>query len=364
MASFPGKKIRFESSPFVTEIVLHRERASLGKKLKELVVAEKGIVFLDRGLGKIWKHKIVGFGVPSKQILTLREGESSKDWRLATTLLEVLARKAQEREAPIVVIGGGATTDIGALVASLYRRGAPLALVPTTLLGMVDAAIGGKTAVNLKRGGKLLKNFAGTFYPARETHFWPGWLDTLPERERLSGIGELLKALWLAGEDVPIPALLSWARGKTDADEIWPLVERAVLEKARFVAEDSFDRKGIREALNYGHTLGHAFEAMAKGKLTHGEAVAWGMWAESAFLAPKSSFTERVRARINALGLPEPKFLAGASPGEFAGLLKGDKKLRGGKIRMSVLRDFGNIERIEPAPHDLAKFAAGLWHKN
>lgn len=363
-------EVRFQYAERATRLVFHRERQTLLPVLKELVVGEHGIVFLDRGLGKIWKHKIVGFGVPAKNIVSLKEGERAKEWHVIGAALEYLAKRAHERGAPVVVIGGGAACDAGSLVASLYRRGTPLVLVPTTLLAMVDAAIGGKTAVDLVRGGKTLKNVAGTFYPAAAAHFWPGWLATLGTRERLSGAGELVKTLWLAGEDVDLKMLGEWIRGEQEAEDIWALVERAIAHKAKVVAADPLDKMGIRNALNYGHTLGHAFESLAKGKLAHGEAIAWGMWAESAFLDGKGSakaatkdasgFAGTVRKRIGDLGFGAPEFLRGVEPGAIISYLRADKKMRGGKLQMSVLSDFGAVENLVVHPHELAKFAANL----
>lgn len=354
-------EVRFEFAERLTKVAVHCDRQTLIPVLKDLVLRDRGIVFLDRGLGKIWKQKIVGFGIPAKNMVLLKEGERSKEWHVIGAALEYLAKRAHERSAPLIVIGGGAACDAGALVASLYRRGVPLILVPTTLLAMVDAAIGGKTAVDLVRGGKILKNVAGTFYPADQVHFWPGWLASLGLRERLSGVGELVKTLWLAGEDIELGPLGAWVRGEVDVDEIWPLVEKAVLQKAKIVASDPLDKIGVRSALNYGHTLGHAFESLAKGKLAHGEAIAWGMWAESAFLGRKgSAFAGTVRDRIDELGFAPPEFLRGIEPGAIISYLRADKKASGGKIEMKVLSDFGTLETVRVHPHELAKFAANL----
>lgn len=352
--------VRFQFDERTTRIKFHPDRQSFILETKELVVRDRGIVFLDRGLGKTWKQKIIGFGIPAKQIVDLKDGERSKEWQVIGAALEHLSKQAHERKSPIIVIGGGAACDAGALVASLYRRGVPLVLLPTTLLAMVDAAIGGKTAVDLQRGGKIFKNVAGTFYPAAEVHYWLGWLETLSERERLSGAGELLKTLWLAGEDFDVEPVRAWIHQEAKTEKIWPLVEAAVRFKAQIVSEDPLDLKGARNSLNYGHTLGHAFESLGDGKIAHGEAVAWGMWAETAFLKNGNKFAQAIRDRLDILGFSAPRFLRGIQPGEIISFLQADKKMHGGKIEMSVLRKFGEIERVAAHPHELAKFAASI----
>lgn len=341
-----------------TSVHFRSERAPFIQELKRLAVEERGVVFLDAGLGPTWRHKIVGFGVPAKQIVTSKEGEQAKSWRLVGAALELLSRRGHERNAPIVAIGGGATCDACALIASLYMRGIPLVLVPTTILAMVDAAVGGKTAVDLTRNGKLFKNVAGTFYPARSVELWPGWLATLATEERLSGIGELLKTLWIAGVRTSPGQFDRWVKGLEAEAIVWPYVEKAVATKAAIVEADPLDTLGKRSLLNYGHTVGHAFESLAKGKLAHGAAISLGMIVESAFAKANSDFLDYIQEEITTYGFTLPKTMRNLAAASIMPFLRADKKVAQGKINMDVLVDVGQASRVVTSPMELASFCS------
>lgn len=324
--------------------------AALRKALHAIVKKENAAVFTDAGLDAAW---------PMPADYQLPAGEAAKRWDVLEAALGVFAARHQERDAPLVVMGGGAACDLGALAAALYRRGCPLILVPTTLLSQVDAGIGGKCAVDHELHGHLVKNFAGAFYPAREVWICPEFLRTLPKAERLSGAGELVKALWLKGAQVPERELRNWIATGKGAEKLAAAVRAAVAYKQAVVKRDPFDKKRIREALNYGHTLGHVFETAARGRLTHGEAIAWGMWAETLFLGSDSATPFYLK--LAQLGFTFPAFLKKVPAARWEEWLRADKKNAGGKISMTVLESEGRARLLRADPKQLARFTAQLF---
>ncbi len=352
-------ELQFSRPTQKTSVHFLNGHGDLSRHLKEDCAAKGAAVFFDSGLGKVWRQRIIGFGVPEKKIFEMLPGEASKQWSEIGRGIEFLQSHAHERSAPLFVIGGGACLDAGALIASLYRRGVPLVLMPTTLLSMVDATIGGKTAVNQTIGDTVYKNVAGTFYPAERVLYWPGWLESLSRKDRLSGVGELLKTLWLNNQEISGEMLRQWIDGEIAEELIWPYVRKAVNYKISVVESDPLDSLGKREILNFGHTLGHALESISKGKVSHGEAVAWGMWAESRYVgAGDSEFSEELRSRIQAVGFDAPEIASMIEPGAIAACLYADKKMKGGRVSVSALTDFGQIASVKALPHELAKFAA------
>ena len=217
-------------------------------------------------------------------------------------------------------------------------RGCPLALVPTTLLGMVDACLGGKTGFDLFG----TKNLAGTFYPARHVYMPLESLSSLPPPEWKSGMGELIKTAVLDGDDF-LDMLSGMACAfPLDSDLLCQCISRAVRLKGGIVAEDPFETGNTRMLLNLGHTFGHALEAAAGlGKISHGEAVAWGI-ARSCDLGLAlgicpSGRAEQIKTLLDSFGFeiaaPHP---LSDNTGDFIRALRSDKKKRGGKINFIV----------------------------
>jgi 5-deoxy-5-amino-3-dehydroquinate synthase len=202
----------------------------------------------------------------NQHVVEVPDGEAAKSWEVVGALCERFADHQLSRDDVVVGVGGGAITDVAGFAAAVYLRGISLIQIPTSLVGQVDAAIGGKTGVNLRAG----KNLAGSFHQPLGVLCDFETLSTLPERERLSGMGEIAKS-WLLEER------LAQDLGERTIDE---LVTMAVRLKAELVSTD--EREGARRALlNYGHTLGHALEIVAlergRDELRHGEAVAIGL---------------------------------------------------------------------------------------
>jgi 5-deoxy-5-amino-3-dehydroquinate synthase len=201
-----------------------------------------------------------------QSVVTVPEGEPAKTVRSLEALLEELAARRLSRDDVIVGVGGGAVSDLAGFAAATYRRGVALVQIPTSLVGQVDAAIGGKTGVNLRAG----KNLVGAFYQPLGVLCDTSVLDTLPERERKSGLGEIAKCWLLEGRRVD----------ELDTTSLSSLIELSVRLKADVVSNDERE-DGSRILLNYGHTLAHALEKLAlrrnPAELRHGEAVAIGL---------------------------------------------------------------------------------------
>lgn len=310
-----------------------------------LLQKTKGVFILDGGA-----NLSLDFPGPC---FVLAGGEEVKQWSTLERLLGFLADQSVERNTPLVVIGGGATMDLGALAASLYRRGMPLILCPSTLLGAVDAAIGGKTAVDYVSKEKIWKNFAGTFYPAQEVWIAPHLLCSLPLRERKSGAGELWKMLWIRGKSGMDASVARFVKtGKLNASFLRAL-RFCVQEKAKIVKKDPLDKRRIREVLNFGHTAGHAFE-VAAGALSHGEAVLWGMAAES-FIAKAPEMERVVRRVIQDLELRFPDTIKSLSVSDWEKILLGDKKMQANKLEWTALLAPGKIVKKKSSVNAFAE---------
>lgn len=283
----------------------------------------------------------------------VRGGEVAKTLGRTEDLARALARSGVHRHDLIVGLGGGALGDLAGFVAATYHRGTAFALMPTTLLAMVDASIGGKTAVNIPEG----KNLVGAFHQPIGVVADVTTLASLPDEELASGMAEVVKHGLIADAEIlKIVAGERDAIAGRDAVTMTRLVARAAAVKARVVAEDETEQ-GSRAFLNYGHTLGHALESLSGfTRWRHGEAVAIGMHF-AAHLAPMLGFADRVAehvAAIEACGLP----LRGAGPSfeDAAGAMRRDKKYRGG-LRFVVLEDLGRPRLVLDVPEDVLRSA-------
>ena len=288
-------------------------------------------------------YNVAVTGVPS--------GEAAKSATVLTALWSWLAESGVTRSDCVVGIGGGAATDLAGFAAATWLRGVPVVLIPTTLLGMVDAAVGGKTAIDIPAG----KNLVGAFHPPAGVLADLATLETLPRADYVAGLAEIVKAGFIAdGEILRLvredPAGATAPHG-THARE---LVERAIAVKARVVAAD-LRESGQREMLNYGHTLGHAIEKLERYTFRHGDAVAIGMVfaAELARLAGYLTADEVAlhKELLTCVGLPV-SYARAAWP-ELRATMSLDKKSRGARLRMVVLDGVGNPVIYDNPPEDL-----------
>ncbi|GAA4625222.1 3-dehydroquinate synthase [Actinoallomurus vinaceus] len=279
------------------------------------------------------------------------DGEAGKDVAVLAGLWSGFARLGMTRTDVVVGVGGGATTDLAGFAAATWLRGVKAVLVPTTLLAMVDAAIGGKTAIDIPEG----KNLVGAFHPPAGVLCDLTTLVTMPREDYVSGLAEVIKAGFIA--DRRILELIEEdpeAAGRPDGPHTLELIERAVAVKARVVSED-LKESGLREILNYGHTLGHAIEKVEEYRFRHGDAVAIGMVyaAELARLVGRlgDADVERHRAILTAVGLPT-SYLPDVWPA-LRDAMRVDKKARGARLRFVVLDGVAAPGRLEDPDEDL-----------
>jgi 3-dehydroquinate synthase len=308
-------------------------------ELPGLVPPEARTIVLihPEGLGEIVRPacgalNAAGFTVRTEPV---PDGETAKTVDVAARLWSSLAAHKVTRSDCIVGLGGGATTDLAGFVAATWLRGVKVVLVPTTLLGMADAAVGGKTAIDIPAG----KNLVGSFHSPAGVLADLATLETLPRADYVAGLAEVIKAGFIAD-----PVILDLIN--TDPDgAIVPhgrhareLIERAIRVKAGVVSND-LTEKGPREILNYGHTLGHAIERVEEYRFRHGDAVAIGMVyvAELARLAGRldDQTTAMHRAVLTSVGLPT-NYRPGAWP-DLREAMSVDKKARGARLRLVVL---------------------------
>ncbi|WP_278234508.1 3-dehydroquinate synthase [Isoptericola sp. AK164] len=291
----------------------------------------------------------------------LPDAEEQKTAQVAAFCWQVMGQADFTRSDAIVAVGGGATTDLAGFVAATWLRGIKVVHVPTTLLAMVDAAVGGKTGINTAEG----KNLVGAFHPPAGVLCDLAALESLERWDLVAGMAEVIKTGFIADERIlelveeHAEALREWA-GPDATEETWAvlteLIERSVRVKARVVGED-LTEQGLREILNYGHTLGHAVELVERYQLRHGAAVAVGMVfaAELGRLGGKldDAVVDRHREILTAVGLPTT--YRGDRWDQLLAAMRRDKKARGDLLRFVVLDDVAKPVRLEgPDPTVLA----------
>jgi 3-dehydroquinate synthase len=282
------------------------------------------------------------------EILEFGDGESNKTMRTAEALASRLVKAGADRHSLLIGLGGGVAGDVAGFVASIYMRGIDLIQIPTTFLAQVDAAIGGKTGVNLAAG----KNLIGTFHHPRLVLVDPELLSTLPEREFRSGLYEALKCGVI--QDPKIFEFMEQKREQIlsrDPESLEWLISECVRVKAKVVAADEFEA-GERRILNFGHTLGHALEAETSYKhFLHGEAVAWGMVGAAMIAAAMQKSDGETARRIIGTVLayaPLPKVQSRSK--NVIKRLRSDKKTRNGHVHFVLPRQIGEVEIVSDVP--------------
>jgi 3-dehydroquinate synthase len=296
--------------------------------------------------------------LPNVKRLDLPAGEACKTLAEIERTTEWLAQEGYDRRGVVVGVGGGAATDHAGFAAAVYLRGVRFALVPTTLLAMVDASVGGKTAVDLPSG----KNLVGAFHQPSAVVADLGFLDTLPARELRAGLAEVVKCGLIAdAELLRILEQLPVGDAALSPVVAAELVARAVRVKADVVAEDETE-SGRRAILNFGHTVGHALEAASRYGLLHGEAVGLGILAALSLGEARGlgspALTARATVLLARLGLPvdlEPRLSK-----EVLGRVTVDKKRRGGVIKFVFCPTPGETRLVDVSPDEIAAhFLAG-----
>ena len=280
------------------------------------------------------------------------DGDATKNLRQAARLYDRFLELGLDRSSALVALGGGMVGDLTGYVAATYLRGIPFVQVPTTLLAMVDASVGGKVAVNLKQG----KNLVGAFHQPRLVWIDTATLASLGTRERAAGMAELIKhaAIWDARLFTRLEKDVEDALALRPA-ALLPAVARSCQIKAEVVSRDEREG-GVRMLLNFGHTLGHAVEKQYRyGRVLHGEAVSMGMVyaalrSEELDLAPAGT-AERLEALLQRAGLPTelPRFERRA----YLDALRVDKKKQDSRIHYVVLRQIGKAETRAMTPQEI-----------
>lgn len=276
-------------------------------------------------------------------ILSVQHGESHKTIETCTTLWQNLMDLGADRKSILVNIGGGMLTDLGGFAAATYKRGIRFVNVPTTLLAMVDASIGNKTGVNFQE----IKNQIGTFSPAERIVIDPRFLGTLSPREWLSGLGEVLKYGLIIRKEL-------WREALSTADGTMPsaLIEECIRIKLDVVAQDPKEH-GLRQILNYGHTIGHGLEAYAHHigqPISHGAAVALGMLAEAYLSQQILGFEELDEVKDGILSKYQlPEWMRNFDDIEtILAFIRQDKKNVNGQVRCSLLSQIGKASVGHP----------------
>jgi 3-dehydroquinate synthase len=295
----------------------------------------KVVIIVDRAVRDLYGTKLAQ--QLGGELLTVASGETAKTKDTVEQLLEAFFKMGLGRDTMLIALGGGVTTDLVGFVASIYMRGLPLILIPTTLLAMVDAAIGGKTAINTSFG----KNLIGTIYPPSAIFADLETLKTLPEKEWLNGLAEILKIGLVQDAD------LCWLAQQDRKDS--ELISKAIQAKIDVVEQD-IREQGIRHILNFGHTIGHGLESMSNYLLAHGEAVAMGSLVEAHLSWQLGYLTENSFLQIKkwyecfSLQLP-----SNYDRHRFFQAMLHDKKKSKGELRFVLIDQIGHAVPFEGA---------------
>ena len=306
---------------------------------------------VSRRYGGVLQRSLRSAGYRVQRVL-VPDGDATKNPRQLSKLWDELIRFGADRSTPVVALGGGMVGDLAGFAAASYLRGVPFIQIPTTILAMVDASIGGKVAVNLPQG----KNLAGAFYQPRLVWIDTATLRSLPVRQRAAGFAEVIKAaaIW---DSKFFERLERDAEGLLDLDPklLIPTLARACAIKAEVVSRDERETD-IRQILNFGHTIAHAIEKLGRYRgLLHGEAVAIGMLvaarkSEQLGLSPAGT-AERIRSLVARFGLPSE--LPNHPRNAYLDAMRVDKKMANSKIRFVVLRGIGRAETVPLTPREV-----------
>ncbi|MBN2696702.1 MAG: 3-dehydroquinate synthase [Bacilli bacterium] len=311
----------------IENYVVHIGKGILDDMSRFVVPNKQYVLISDSGIPSIYRDKIMS-QLKRVYSLVFPQGEQHKSLSEYERIVELLVENNIDKNAVIIALGGGVTGDLAGFVASTYLRGIPYIQIPTTLLAQIDSSVGGKVAVNV---GKT-KNVIGSIYPPKIVLIDPNTLITLPARHMANGMAEMIKYGMIADE-----RLFSDIRDNQVYDGIEPFISRCVEIKKRFVEADEMDAD-VRQALNFGHTIGHAIEAYYNfDKYLHGEAVAIGMTRILKNTAIKNELT----TVLKKYGLPTE------DPVDIERLLtiiEKDKKTRDGVLHYVDIPNIGTFE--------------------
>ncbi len=319
-----------------------------GELARERARAHRYVIVTDDVVGPLYAERVAtGFGAARVDVVTIPTGETHKTRESWAHVTDRLLELGCGRDTTIVALGGGVVGDLAGFVAATFMRGIPVVQIPTTLLAMIDASVGGKTGVDTPAG----KNLVGAFHPPALVLSDPSVLATLPAAQLRSGLAEAIKHGVIADERyfeqvvAELPSLIETTSGPA----MLALIARSVEIKAAVVARDERE-SGVRKTLNFGHTIGHAIESESGYGLLHGEAVAIGMVLESA-LAERAGVAEpgtsaRVRDAVERAGLPSRR-PSEIDPQRVLQAMRSDKKARRGEAEFALPKRVGTMAGSE-----------------
>ncbi len=328
------------SKIIITENGLETMRDYLKVKYPEDPVA----IITDKNVAGFLGEKVKS-KLSVDHFLVVEAGEKSKSFEVVKDLCSQLLEEGFPRNGVIIGMGGGVVTDLAGFVASIYMRGCTYMALPTSLLSMIDASVGGKTAINL-----IAKNVIGNFYPAKLILIDLDFLETLPEKEMKIGVAEVIKyatVLEPALEDILLKEHIDYVN----------ILVKGIQTKASVVNSDSKDW-GLRKVLNFGHTTGHAIEALGDGKYSHGEAISIGMMLANKVAMNLGKQTQetadRVKTMLDHYDLPT-ELPADMTDEKLLPLIAKDKKMDGKNIDYVLCTGIGRFEMIKLTPEEIIK---------
>lgn len=317
---------------------------ALGEHVRAVAPAHRYAIITDTNVEPLYAEKAAKtFGKDAVDIITIPAGESNKTRETWAEVTDRLLTTGFGRDTTIIALGGGVVGDLAGFVAATFMRGVPFVQVPTTLLSMIDASVGGKTGVDTPAG----KNLVGAFHQPATVLADPLTLHTLQLRELCAGLAEAVKhgviadAHYFEAIDKALPQLIT----AEAIGNMLPIITRSIEIKASIVERDEREH-GMRKILNFGHTIGHAIELLSGFTLLHGEAVAIGMVLESKIaeraLIAEPGTTERIRELLVKASLPVAK-PADQGVEELLAVMRTDKKAREGETEYALPTRIGNM---------------------
>ena len=322
--------------------------SSILAKVKDIPVVKAAsslVIVTDTVVAKLWLESLKKELTPQKIcVIRIQPGEKNKTLSTLSIIWEKMLKNNVDRSSVIVTLGGGVVCDMGGFAAGTFMRGIPVIHIPTTLLAQVDAGVGGKTAIDFCGA----KNNIGVFHQPHAVIIDVQMLQTLPQRQIVSGFAEVIKHAIIA--DTKLFEKLIKINIETISNKEWVnIITQSIKVKKRIVELDEMEKNGMRKLLNFGHTIGHAIESLSlktESPLLHGEAVSIGMVAETKMsrLAGLISVQEEENIVSLILKYNLPTFITGISPSDILSMMCVDKKNKKGKILWVLPTKIGNAK--------------------
>lgn len=334
-----------EQNAYLAQVALGRHHLSAMGEYNVIVgqvgnLSYGNLIVTDENVAKHHLEKIQNLF--NAKAIVVPAGEEHKNLETVSRLWDAFLENGLDRKSTVIALGGGVIGDMAGFAASTYMRGVDWIAIPTTLLSMVDASLGGKTGFDLPQG----KNLIGSFHPPKLVIADPSLLTTLPERELRSGMAEVVKHGIISDTDLFAMCQRGMDWVKANLEDV---VKRAMAVKIKVIEEDPYE-KGFRAALNLGHTVGHAVELVSKFELRHGEAISIGMAAEARYAArvglAGSGVVEAIESTLSSLGLPI-HIPAELPREEIIRVMRVDKKKNAKSIRFALPIEIGKVELVD-----------------